>query len=179
MLPIDRLKSLVVPLLVLVGVNLVAVAWRAIPPQNELVAQDASWEALEPLAAGADVRHQLLQGGQWGQPVEKPADQDAAADAESKGAAGSSEAAVQALSKHIQRQLQGIIRRGGWVLLFAQPTETDGNPPLPLELRSGDVLPDTPWQIGQIWADRVQLVQQGHDPLIVPLYPVAESVTEP
>lgn len=178
MLPTHTLKSLVVPLLVLVGVNLIAVAWRAIPQHTEPASLDASWEALEPQVAGADVRHRLLQGGQWGQPVENPADRDAAA-AAADSAADSPEATVQALSRHIQRQLQGIVRRGDWVLLFAQPAGADESPPLPLELRSGDALPDTPWQIGQIWADRVQLLQPGHESLIVPLYPIAESVTEP
>lgn len=181
------LKSLLLPLLILLGVNLLAFVWRAIPQDSDENTPDSSWQAIDAPAISPDVRGSLLAGGHWGQPVASASGQD-----EGQGAinneADTPEATVKVLNKHIQRQLQGIVRRGDWVLLFAQTGAGEGEGgsaseasplPLPLELRSGDLLPDTPWYVGQIWADRIQLLQEGHDPLIVPLYPIAEAVTEP
>lgn len=175
-MPIQMLKPLLLPLLILVAVNLVAFAWRAIPQDKGSARQDSDWQTLQPLPGRPDVRDSLLAGGHWGRPADNPAQRGEGEKGDR--ADGSPEATAEVLGKHIQRQLQGIIRRGDWVLLFAQPATDSDSLPLPLELRSGDDLPDTPWQIGQIWADRIQLVQQGHEALIVPLYPVAESVTE-
>ena len=175
-MPVHLLKPLLLPLLILVVVNLAATAWRAIPQGSNNATQDTDWQTLELTAGSPDVRRGLLAGGQWGV-VDNSASSAGEEGIDSDDS--SPEATAQALSKHIQRQLQGIIHRGDWVLLFAQPGEASDSPALPLELRSGDDLPDTPWLIGQIWADRIQLLQNGHDPLVVPLYPIAESVTEP
>lgn len=186
-MPVHLLKPLLLPLLILVAVNLVAVAWRALPQDDSGGAQDGSWQTLDSSVRSLDVRARLL-NGHWGQPASNPEeelDQDGNPVNAGEAPEPTVEETIEALSNHIQRQLQGIIHRGDWVLLFAQPESSidasdtvSDTLKLPLELRSGDILPDTPWHIGQIWADRIQLLQDGNDPLIVPLYPIAESVTE-
>lgn len=187
-MPVHLLKPLLLPLLILVVVNLAAIAWRAIPQGSDNAVQEADWQTLELPMGSPDVRQGLLVGGQWGLPIIDDEEQSAAADSDIE-TEEDAVIGVEALGRNIQRQLQGIIHRGEWILLFAQSepalaAETNTSAentilPLLIELRSGDSLPDTPWYIGEVWADRIQLVQEGHDPLIVPLYPIAESVTEP
>lgn len=177
------IKPLLLPLALLLGAHALAFAWRAIPPSSSLRDSNSQWQSLHTQPTPPDVRQLLLAGAHWGEPqhIESTED-DATATSESP------EATLTALSQHIQRQLQGIIRRGDWVLLFANPQgqgsgktaakDHENSPALPLELRSGDSLPDTAWQIGDIWPDRIQLLQDGHEPLIVPLYPLAVSDPE-
>lgn len=192
-MPLHMFKPMLLPLALLITVNLIAFALRAIPPADKAHNGDSSWQSLQATSVKPDVRELLLAGHHWG---ERPVSA-VGANSQALGT-GTPEAAITALSQHIQGQLQGIIRRGGWVLLFANPnssesTESTAAPSdnteeqsasnakltgLPLELRSGDQLLDTPWHIGTIWPDRIQLLQSGHDPLIVPLYPLAESSSE-
>lgn len=193
-MPLHLFKPMLLPLALLIVVNLIAFAWRAIPPADKARNSDSSWQSLQSAAAKPDVRELLLAGHQWGErPVSAAGANSQAPDADTP------EATITALNQHIQSQLQGIIRRGDWVLLFANPDSSEKSiestaaasdnteeqsasnaklTGLPLELRSGDPLPDTPWHIGTIWPDRIQLLQSGHDPLIVPLYPLAEPDSE-
>lgn len=181
-MPPHLLKSILLPLIIFVAAHLLAFAWRALPPASKNTGSDTRWQSLQPSAATPDVRNSLLAGNHWGE-------RQIPENAETAQTADTPEATVAALSQHIQRQLQGIIRRGDWVLLFVNPQapapvaadakDQAATPPaLPLELRSGDRLPDTAWHIGHIWPDRIQLLQDGHEPLIVPLYPLAASVPE-
>lgn len=194
-MPLHLLKPLLLPLTLLLAANLLAFAWRAIPPADKTHKgdNDSSWQSLQTASAAPDVRELLLAGSHWGKRPDSTDDTNSPASN-----ADTPEATIAALNQHIQAQLQGIIRRGDWVLLFANPNRseniestaaaTDNTkeqsasdaelPSLPLELRSGDQLPDTPWHIGTIWPDRIQLLQSGHEPLIVPLYPLAEPSPE-
>lgn len=169
-------NSLLLPLLVLVLANLMAFAWRSVPPASSQLLADTDWQVPSPPQIPVDLRPGILAGNHWGEVARA----DAAAQADTAaepGEAGLSPE-VRELNQRIQHSLQGIVRRGDWVLLFARDGSAEKTDNLPLELRSGDQLPDSPWQIGQIWADRIQLVQQAHESLIVPLYPLAEPATE-
>lgn len=192
-MPLQLLRPLLLPLAILLGANLLAFAWRAIEPSSQERSSDSSWQSLQAAQAQPDVRAVLLAGKHWGEPQSV-----AERGVETQSVTDTPDNSVSALSQHIQRQLQGIIRRGDWVLLFANPASstnaepapqktTKGQPAsqpepapalAPLELRSGDQLPDTPWHIGDIWPDRIQLLQSGHEPLIVPLYPLATPSPE-
>lgn len=186
-MPLHLLKPMLLPLALLIAANLAAFAWRAMPPSEKTSASESNWQSLQSGSVKPDVRELLLLGNHWGKPAlssNEKNNQTLEKD--------TSEATVAALSLHIQRQLQGIIHRGGWVLLFAnpdaeavantdKPEEQSDNPrptSLPLELRSSDKLPGTPWRIGDIWPDRIELLQSEHEPLIVPLYPLAEPRPE-
>lgn len=186
-MPLHLLKPMLLPLALLIAANLVAFAWRAIPPSENTGTSDSNWQSLQSTSVKPDVRELLLLGGHWGEPEQSSNEKN-----NQTLEKDTPEATVAALSLHIQRQLQGIVYRAGWVLLFAnpgaeavantdQPEEQSDNPrpaSLPLELRSGDQLPDTPWRIGDIWPDRIELLQSEHEPLIVPLYPLAEPRPE-
>lgn len=186
---LQMFKAYIVPLGILIVVNMLAAGWRAIPYTVTNKAHDGSWQSIELGVANPDVRELLLAGGYWGRQEAEIIDRG--------GKAGYTDIKVtaQELEQHIQTQLQGIIHRDGWVLLFANSAgsrvaaSTQANTEeskvqsapvsLPLELRSGDVLPNTDWYIGDVWPDRIQLLQDGHESLVVPLYPLVKPLSEP
>lgn len=172
-MPFLFIKSWLLPLAGLLAINLIAMGWRAIPPTNKARTASAEWQSLPEAQMQPDVRSALLAKNYWGE-VHKP-------NTENNGSANSNlaHATQEEISRHIQNQLQGIIYRSEWVLLFAHPAKTNTKESLlPIELKQGDQLPNTVWQIGQIWADRVELLQADQPTMIIPLYPIADTAPE-
>lgn len=180
-------NTLLLPLTVLLVAHAVFFAWRAIPPASQGNTTDSQWQELAPLSNVGDMRQSLLAGGHWGVPAGEEA-KSAGQEAEKAGEQTPS-AVRQALVQHLQASLQGIIYRGEWVLLFAQeatgqqaqsqdiPAEQQGV--RPLELRAGEQLPGTRWSISQVWPDRIELQHPTEHTITLPLYPLADPVTEP
>lgn len=181
-------NTLLLPLAILLVAHAVFFAWRAIPPASQHNTANSQWQTLAPLNHTGDVRQSLLAGGYWGVPAGEEAKSVDHGEAEQTGE--QTPAAVrQALVQHLQARLQGIIYRGEWVLLFAQeatgqqaqsqdiPAEQQGV--RPLELRAGEQLPGTHWSISQVWPDRIELQHPTEHTITLPLYPLADPVTEP
>ena len=171
-MPLLLSKPFILPLAVFLLVNLTAVAWRAIPPSSKARNNNTEWQSLQAPAAQPDVRELLKAGKQWGEYQQATSVKDSLQK-------DTPEATQAAITKHIASQLQGIVYRGEWVLLFTNPAQTDNKEkPLPLELKQGNQLPNTDWQIGQIWADRIELLQTDQPTMIIPLYPIADTALE-
>lgn len=168
MIALQALKAWALPLLAVVFINAAAAVLRTLP--DAVNANDAAetWPEFQLPMQGLDIKQQLLAGGHWGQPEyvnqvdEQATEQNSAL----------KEAGV--VREYVQRQLQGIVFRNGWHLLFAQD---DG---LPLELTEGDNLPESPWTIGRIFPDRIELLDDNatETPLMIFLYPIPDASTE-
>lgn len=168
-MPLQALKVLLLPLLAIVVINVIVGLLRTMPEASQTNATDEAWPQLELPADSVDVREQLLVGGQWGQ---REALVNAA---EQNSPTVSNLTKDSAIRTYVQQQLQGIVYRNGWYLLFAQNSE-----PLPLELQEGDTLPNSAWVIGRIFADRIELLNSkaNNAPVIISLYPISDASTE-
>ena len=165
---LPSLKVFLLPVLAIVLINGVAGLLRTLPDTVGSSDATEAWPEFQLPASALDINAKLLSGGQWGQPELVVSD---AAQDSSESSALAEESIVR---EYVQRQLQGIIYRNGWYLLFAQE---EG---LPLELQTGDSLPDSPWTVGQISPDRIELLD-GRDesaPFNVFLYPIPDASTE-
>lgn len=170
-MPLQALKVLLLPLLAIVVINVIVGLLRTLPAVNQTNSTNEAWPQLELPADSVDVREQLLLGGQWGQRevLVNIAEQN------KNSPAASNLTKDSAIREYVQQQLQGIVYRNGWYLLFAQNSE-----PLPLELQEGDTLPNSAWAIGRIFADRIELLNSkaNNAPVIISLYPISDASTE-
>lgn len=169
-----NLKLIMLPLLGLVVINLVAAYLRTMPAVDSASIVDEVWPEFVLPALPVDVRDALLAGGQWGaRAVSETIEQQ---DQDNTASPTLTEANV--VRDYVRQQLQGIVYRGGWYVLFApQASET-----LPLELQEGDTLPGSSWLISHILQDRLEIVDTAAadaTPLIIPLYFTPDASTEP
>ena len=165
---LPSLKVFLLPMLAIVLINAVAGLLRTLPDAVGSSEATEAWPEFQLPASALDINAKLLSGGQWGQP-----ELITNADAENTGESSALED-ESVVREYVQRQLQGIVYRNGWHLLFAQE---EG---LPLELQEGDSLPDSPWAVGRIFPDRIELLD-GRDestPLNIFLYPIPDASTE-
>lgn len=168
-MPLQNFKIFLLPVLAIVFINIVAGLWRTLPDAVSASSAAEAWPEFELPIGALDVKNQLLGGGHWGKPEsligteEQNTDQASALKEES------------VVREYVQQQLQGIVNRNGWYLLLAQEGET-----LPLELQEGDSLPGSPWTVGRISPDRIELLDDssGSMPLIIFLYPIPDASTE-